>query len=215
MAFQPTPVYLWVNILWGREKYQTIVLKATSFLRSGDHPDFLGPWFSGYHTQIVDNGSNGSVLLHDSVPSPIAGPFNGAEGNFLLVHPNLLGVHPEHRYSGDGSNTVINAISLPPPLGFPSDALQNPTPSQVPAGDRWPCGWRGEHGDTCNVLIGYRCEAHLASAHGIVGMPRTRTVECGRCGKRIGRRSILQHYREKHLGFHRQRKGVVFHDTRK
>ncbi|KAI6125214.1 hypothetical protein EV401DRAFT_2068473 [Pisolithus croceorrhizus] len=61
--------------------------------------DFLleGPWFSGYHTQIADNGSNGSVLLHDSVPSPIAGPFNGAEGNFLLAHPNLLGAHPEHR----------------------------------------------------------------------------------------------------------------------
>ncbi|KIN94921.1 hypothetical protein M404DRAFT_34612 [Pisolithus tinctorius Marx 270] len=34
------------------------------------------------------------------------------------------------------------------------------------------------------MLIGYCCEAHLASAHGIVNMPRTQLVECGRCGKR-------------------------------
>ncbi|KAI6159381.1 hypothetical protein EDD17DRAFT_901521 [Pisolithus thermaeus] len=158
------------------------------------------------------------------MPSPISGPYNGAEGNFLLMYPNLSGAHSEHRYSGDGDNTTINPISLVfsaptlnvqlPPPRFPSDIPQNPTPSRVPADDRRPCGWRGEHGDPCNVLVGYHCEAHLASAHGIVGMPRTRTVECGRCGKQIGRRSILRHYREKHLGFHRQRKGVVFHDTR-
>ncbi|KAI6142146.1 hypothetical protein BKA82DRAFT_34612 [Pisolithus tinctorius] len=51
------------------------------------------------------------------------------------------------------------------------------------------------------MLIGYCCEAHLASAHGIVNMPRTQLVERGRCGKRMGHRSMLWHYREERLGF--------------
>lgn len=163
-----------------------------------------GPWCLGYRAQIADNSFNGSTAPQSSMPLPIARPVDqfsaqGAGDDMLVANP--------------GVSASVNLMSLVGPTsisdlpqslsGFFVAALQIPTPSQQFADDRQPCGWRGNRGDTCNVLIGYHCEAHLASAHGIVDMPRTQIVKCGRCGKRMGRRSILRHYRERHLGFHR------------
>ncbi|KAI5992909.1 hypothetical protein EDD15DRAFT_955623 [Pisolithus albus] len=154
---------------------------------------------SGFLFEIADNSFNGSTAPQSSMPLPIARPVDGAGDDMLVANP--------------GVSASVNLMSLVGPTsisdlpqslsGFFVAALQIPTPSQQFADDRQPCGWRGNRGDTCNVLIGYHCEAHLASAHGIVDMPRTQIVKCGRCGKRMGRRSILRHYRERHLGFHR------------
>ncbi|KAI6020691.1 hypothetical protein BKA83DRAFT_1428685 [Pisolithus microcarpus] len=167
----------------------------------GPQSGFLleGPWFLGYRAQIASNSFNGSIVPQGSMPFPIAGPVDGAGGDIPVANP--------------GVSTFVNPMSLVsptstsdsqrPPPGFFVTAPQNPTPSQESADDRQPCGWRGDHGDTCKILVSYHCEAHLASAHGIVDMSRTRIVKCGRCGKRMGRRSILRHYREIHLGFHR------------
>ncbi|KAI6018802.1 hypothetical protein EDC04DRAFT_2042023 [Pisolithus marmoratus] len=167
------------------------------------------PWFSGYHAHIADNSYYDSVFQQDGMPSPSTGPANGADGNIPVTSPD----RSWDLYFSYGVNAVVNPISLvgststsdmqQPPPEFLSDVPQGPTSSQVSTDDRWPCGWRDKGRGTCDVLIGYYCEAHLASAHGIVNMSRTQPVECGRCGKRMERRSILRHYREKHLGFRR------------
>ncbi|KAI6046934.1 hypothetical protein EDC04DRAFT_2887404 [Pisolithus marmoratus] len=186
------------------------------------------PWFSGYHAHIADNSYYDSIFQQDGMPSPSTGPANlisvtrqplqfvppsipaqGADGNILVTSPD----RSWDLYFSYGVNAVVNPISLvgststsdtqQPPPEFLSDVPQGPTSSQVSTHDRWPCGWRDKGRGTCDVLIGYYCEAHLASAHGVVNMSRTQPVECGRCGKRMGRRSILRHYREKHLGFRR------------
>ncbi|KAI6038155.1 hypothetical protein EDC04DRAFT_2042809 [Pisolithus marmoratus] len=180
------------------------------------------PRFSGYHAHIADNSYYDSVFQQDGMPSPTAGPANfipplipaqGADGNIPVTCPDLSWDYLDRSYFSHGINAAVNPISSvgpisapdtqQPPLGFLSDVPQAPTSSQVSTDDRWPCGWRDKGRDVCDVLIGYYCEAHLASAHGIVNMSRTQTIECGRCGKSMGRRSILRHYREKHLGFRR------------
>ncbi|KAI5992907.1 hypothetical protein EDD15DRAFT_954912 [Pisolithus albus] len=87
---------------------------------------YQGPWFSGYHAQIADNGCcSVSVHPHDSVPFPIAGSVHGAEGNFPLRYPNPLGGYPKDRYSGDGDITVISPLILVGPTPA-SNALQPP-----------------------------------------------------------------------------------------
>ncbi|KAI6018807.1 hypothetical protein EDC04DRAFT_443909 [Pisolithus marmoratus] len=171
------------------------------------------PWFSGYHAHIADNSYYDSVFQQDGMPSPTAGPANGADGNIPVTCPDLSWEYLDRSYFSHGVNAAVNPISSvgpisasdtqQPPPGSLSDVPQAPTPSQVSIDDRWPCGWTDKGRDACNVLIGYYCETHLASAHGVVNMSRTQTIECGRCGRRMGRRSILRHYREKHLGFRR------------
>ncbi|KAI6022203.1 hypothetical protein PISMIDRAFT_14167 [Pisolithus microcarpus 441] len=186
---------------------RSVVVKQRE-LSSDDEPQsgFLleGPWFLGYRAQIADNSFNGSIVPQGSMPLPIARPVDqfsaqGAGGDVLVATPGVSAFVNPMNLAGPTSTSD----SQQPPPGFFEAAPQNPTPSQESADDRQPCGWRGKHGDICNVLIGYHCKAHLASAHGIVDMSRTQIVKCGRCGKRMGRRSILRHYREKHLGFHR------------
>lgn len=162
------------------------------------------PWCLGYRAQIAVNSFNGSIVPQGSMPFPIARPVDqfsaqGAGGDILVANPGVSAFVNPMSLAGP---TSTSNLQQPPPAFFVA-VPQNPSPSQESADDRHLCGWRGDHGGTCNVLIGYHCEAHLASAHSIVDMSRTQIVKCGRCGKRMGRRSILRHYREKHLGFHR------------
>ncbi|KAI6137338.1 hypothetical protein F5141DRAFT_81100 [Pisolithus sp. B1] len=194
---------------------EQIVDQRETSSNDGPHNGFLpeGPGFLGYHAQIADSSYNSFIAPQANMPSPIAGPVDSTGGDIPATNSDLSWGHPEHSYFSDGVSAIVNPSSLPgltstsdsrqPPPGFSAGAPQNPISSQESADDRWPCGWRGKHGGTCNVLIGYRCEAHLASAHGIVNMSRTQIVECGHCGKHLRRQSILRHYREKHLGFHR------------
>ncbi|KAI5997427.1 hypothetical protein EDD15DRAFT_342268 [Pisolithus albus] len=163
-----------------------------------------GPWCLGHRAQIADNSFNGSTAPQGSLPLPITRPVDqfsalGAGDDMLVANPGVSASVNPMSLVGPASASDLQQS----PSGFFAAAPQMPTPSQEFADDRQPCGWRGNRGDTCNVLIGYHCEAHLASAHGIVDMSRTRIVKCGRCGKRMGRRSILRHYRERHLGFRR------------
>ncbi|KAI6018828.1 hypothetical protein EDC04DRAFT_2741379 [Pisolithus marmoratus] len=67
------------------------------------------------------------------------------------------------------------------------------------------CPLRDGQGGICRTLLGYHCQDHLASAHGIHNMSGRTPVRCDACNSTVNRESIVRHIREVHLGFPRKK----------
>ncbi|KAI6142118.1 hypothetical protein BKA82DRAFT_725179 [Pisolithus tinctorius] len=66
------------------------------------------------------------------------------------------------------------------------------------------CGWRNEDDRPCGAPVTHNdCADHFAAVHGIIDMARDIKVPCRWCpssaGKKVIRKNILRHIREKHL----------------
>ncbi|KAI6046887.1 hypothetical protein EDC04DRAFT_2624815 [Pisolithus marmoratus] len=91
-------------------------------------------------------------------------------------------------------------------------AVERPNKDVTLHNDRtMPCGWIMENGTACNVQIGYHCEDHFSTAHGIKNMPRHFKVKCRWCPlsveKELARKCFMRHIREVHMKRPRQKGG--------
>ncbi|KAI6046969.1 hypothetical protein EDC04DRAFT_2625863 [Pisolithus marmoratus] len=107
------------------------------------------------------------------------------------------------------SATMTNFLSeAPQTYSFPAQ-LTNPVALKLPqvtsqsVADLKPCEWKDNKGEMCGKLVGWHCQDHLGSVHGIVNISSSTPVTCGACDERMKRKSILRHFRERHLGFRR------------
>ncbi|KAI5994230.1 hypothetical protein EDC04DRAFT_1242522 [Pisolithus marmoratus] len=71
--------------------------------------------------------------------------------------------------------------------------------------DRTACGWIEPNGAPCNKPIGYHCQGHFATAHGVKDISSGVKVRCRWCPlsaqKEVGRKGFIRHLREVHMKY--------------
>lgn len=77
------------------------------------------------------------------------------------------------------------------------------------------CGWIKPDGMVCNKPIGYHCESHFATAHGITNMSSEARVRCRWCPlgaqKEMNRKGFIRHVREVHMKYQRSKNKRLAH----
>ncbi|KAI6046919.1 hypothetical protein EDC04DRAFT_3136189 [Pisolithus marmoratus] len=76
-----------------------------------------------------------------------------------------------------------------------------------------PCGWRGDNGRKCGMLIKYDdCAGHFAAVHDIENITWNAQIFCQWCSsetqRKVIRKNFLRHLREVHLRYPRSEKGI-------
>ncbi|KAI6117381.1 hypothetical protein EDD16DRAFT_1009755 [Pisolithus croceorrhizus] len=117
---------------------------------------------------------------------------------------------PHHQDIGNlsmhGGSPAANHSNTGPSTNAPAADV----PRNHVAGKR--CGWRGDGGIECGVLVTYDNLAHhFATFHGVRNIASAVEITCRWCspGKVIKRVSILRHLREYHLRYRRRKRGVA------
>ncbi|KAI5997429.1 hypothetical protein EDD15DRAFT_342609 [Pisolithus albus] len=157
-------------------------------------------------------------------PIPFMNSFQ-ATGSNTSGHP-ALGQGFMEQYN-NGVSAAGASVSAPSSANFavsPSEVSQlhtfpaqaaNSAASVIPqetsqsSGDLRPCQWRNDQGEICGERLGWSCESHLASVHGIRKLPAYKVIICGACDEGKKRKFFVRHFREVHLGFHRRKRNVT------
>ncbi|KAI6022209.1 hypothetical protein PISMIDRAFT_24164 [Pisolithus microcarpus 441] len=103
---------------------------------------------------------------------------------------------------------VSQAQSFPAQLAGSSSSVPRQMTSQS-SGDLRQCEWIVDHGRICGEFLGWECQDHLASAHGIRNISAHKIIVCGACGKKEKRKFFVRHFREVHLHFRRRRQNAA------
>lgn len=114
--------------------------------------------------------------------------------------------------SAPGSaNFAVSPSEVSQAHTFPAQVANSVTPQETSqsSGDLRPCQWRNNQGRICGQRLGWHCESHLASEHGIRKLPADKVIVCGACGEEKKRKFFVRHFREVHLGFHRGRRNAT------
>ncbi|KAI5997439.1 hypothetical protein EDD15DRAFT_2194513 [Pisolithus albus] len=172
------------------------------------------------HSCLADVGH---VFPPQPIPPMVSARATGV--NIPVEYPSVAQDYLGH-FDNDTSAVPTSGTSMGPPgpanlASSPSEVSQaHSSPAQragsassVPrqmtsqsSGDSRQCEWIVDHERICGELVGWECQHHLASAHGIFKIPSTEFVRCGVCGKLRKRKFILRHFRETHLGFPRPKR---------
>ncbi|KAI6018844.1 hypothetical protein EDC04DRAFT_450182 [Pisolithus marmoratus] len=118
------------------------------------------------------------------------------------------------------SGSSLSAFATANMANFPSETSPtHPFPPQITnfttpeapqvtsqsLGNLRTCRWRDNQSGTCDELLGWDRQGHLASVHGIVNIAGSTLVTCGARGSQLKRESFLRHFRVVDLGFPRCR----------
>ncbi|KAI5997435.1 hypothetical protein EDD15DRAFT_343228 [Pisolithus albus] len=164
-------------------------------------------------------------FISPAQPFPSMNLFQATGSNTSIGHPA-----PGQEYVGQdcsGVGAAGTTLCAPNPVNsasFPSEFSQahtspaqlvDPATSITPqersqsSGNLKPCEWRNNQGGICGELLGWSCESHLASEHGIRGLPAYKVIICGACGEGKKRKFFVRHFREVHLGFRRGKRNAT------
>ncbi|KAI5992915.1 hypothetical protein EDD15DRAFT_2367678 [Pisolithus albus] len=110
--------------------------------------------------------------------------------------------------SASSPSEVSQVHSSPAQLPGSSSSVPRQTTSQS-SGDLRQCEWIVDHERICGELVGWECQHHLASAHGIRKISAHEIIVCGACGRKEKRKFFVRHFREVHLHFRRQRQNAA------
>lgn len=171
-----------------------------------------------YDTSQYYYPNSGSHIPAQSIPAVMsvqatevgvpAGHLAGAEGDLGPFSRDACAVATSIGFpvTPDTAGSALEVSQTHPvPIQLTNTAtLGSPQVTSQP--DRKPCEWKSNQGGMCGELVGWHCERHLADVHGIADMASNKLVTCGACGKGMKRKSILRHFREKHLGFRRSKR---------
>ncbi|KAI6159376.1 hypothetical protein EDD17DRAFT_901312 [Pisolithus thermaeus] len=156
-----------------------------------------------------------------SMDSVEATGFNTSVGHLTTLAPGCLrqfnsGVGAAGTSVGTPSS--VNYTSSPPEVSeahtFPvhvADSVTSVSPqvTSQSSGDLRGCEWKNGDGDVCGKPVGWECQHHLASAHGIRKIPADAILICGVCGEKRKRKFFVRHFREKHLRFRRRKRNAA------
>lgn len=183
---------------------------SVTFDRTCTHLPHILPYTlpTNSNAQMVDLHASPSVPPSPIPPLPSSGEIYMRNLNQLNESQARGRIRAHHRTKMKGSPRACKSISIRR-AGLSETQSRTLVRRSVARPLRYQnvqvcCGWQNEDGRQCGTPVTYNdCADHFSAVHGIIGMAADIKVLCRWCpssvGKKIKRKNILRHFREKHL----------------